>query len=293
LNIVFATDRGYLQHLAVALASLLEKNNGMNIYVINDDISAADWKKLQKLFAGKDSNLIDAKIDTSQIDNLIINSHVTKATYYRFFMPDLIKENKALYLDVDIVVNQQIDDLYNTEISDTFLAAVDNMDKYNHHELEMASSAKYFNAGVMLINLKYWRACNVKEKVIEFVDRKAELLPFIDQDGLNSIVNGNWLELHPRYNMHNGILYSKYSVDTKIKEAIDNPVIIHYTGASKPWHFGNNHPHKNLYWKYLRKTPYRFALPAKPLNILNMNILRRMIPKPIKDGLKKILWRKI
>jgi lipopolysaccharide biosynthesis glycosyltransferase len=49
LNVVFATDRGYLQHLAVALASLLKNNSGMNIYVINDDISVADWKKLQRL----------------------------------------------------------------------------------------------------------------------------------------------------------------------------------------------------------------------------------------------------
>ena len=53
MNIVFATDRGYLQHLAVALASLLENNSGMNIYVINNDISANDWIMLEKIFAEK------------------------------------------------------------------------------------------------------------------------------------------------------------------------------------------------------------------------------------------------
>ena len=100
-------------------------------------------------------------------------------------MPDIVKGGRALYLDVDIVVNGRIDDLCNAEISNIFLAAVD--------DLEMAYSAKYFNSGVMLINLEYWRAYNVKEKVIEFVGRKPEVIRFVDQDGLNFVINRNWL----------------------------------------------------------------------------------------------------
>ena len=73
-----------------------------------------------------------------------------------------------------MVVNQRIDDLYNIDISDTFIAAVDNMDIYNHRDLEMEGSAKYFNSGVMLINLECWRANNVKEKVIERLEVKEE-----------------------------------------------------------------------------------------------------------------------
>ena len=109
-------------------------------------------------------------------------------------MQYIVKGDRALYLDVDIVVNGRIDDLYNTEISNTFLAAVDNTGiYYNHQDLEMAYSAKYFNSGVMLINLEYWRAYNVKEKVIEFVGRKPDVIQFVDQDGLNSVINRNWL----------------------------------------------------------------------------------------------------
>jgi len=286
LNVVFATDRGYLQHLAVALASLLDNNSGMNIYVINNDISADDWKKLEKLFIGKDSNLIDAKIDDRQIENLITNSYFTKAMYYRLFIPDIVQGNKALYLDVDIVINGRIDDLYNTEISNTFLAAVDDMDIKNFHDLEMKPSAKYFNSGVMLINLEYWRAYNVKEKVIEFIDRKREVIRCHDQDGLNSVINGNWLELHPKYNLHLILLYSEYAPDSTIKEAIDNPVIIHYSGPYKPWHFRSNHPYKHLYWKYLRMTPYKYFIPDD-LNIIN--ILKWMVPISVKQYLKNKL----
>jgi lipopolysaccharide biosynthesis glycosyltransferase len=102
MNVVFATDRGYLQHLAVALASLLENNSGMNIYVINNDILGSDWKKLEKLLVGKDSILIDSKINDSQIESLITHSYFTKAMYYRLFIPDIVKGDRALYLDADI-----------------------------------------------------------------------------------------------------------------------------------------------------------------------------------------------
>lgn len=286
MNIVFATDGGYLQHLAVALASLLENNSGMNVYVINNDISSTDWKRLEKLFVGTDSYLIDAKIDDRQIENLITRSYFTKATYYRLFIPDIVKGDRALYLDVDIVINGCIDDLYNTELSNTFLAAVDDLYIQNFYYLEMEHSAKYFNSGVMLINLEYWRAYNVKEKVIEFIRRKPEVISFMDQDGLNSVINGNWLELHPQYNMHTGLLNKECAVDLQIKEAIDNPVIIHYTGSSKPWHFRNNHPYKHLYWKYLRKTPYKYFIPDD-LNMIN--IVKWIVPMPAKQYLKNIL----
>ena len=293
MNVVFATDRGYLQHLAVALASLLENNSGMNIYIINNDISGADWKKLGKLFAGKDSKLIDAKIDDRQIECLITHSYFTKAMYYRLFIPDIVKGDRALYLDPDIVVTQRIDDLYNAEISNAFLAAVVNPGIYNNHDLGMGHSAKYFNSGVMLINLEYWRSFNVKEKVIEFIGGSLGVVQFPDQDGLNSVINGNWLELHPKYNMHTVFLCAECAYVSPIKEAIDNPVIIHYTGSSKPWHFADHHPYKHLYWKYLRMTPYKFSIPSKPLNIISLKNIKWMIPKSIKDNLKKILRRKI
>jgi lipopolysaccharide biosynthesis glycosyltransferase len=286
LNIVFAADRGYLQHLAVAVASLLENNSGMNIYIINNDIAADEWKKLEKLFTGKDSKLINAKIDDRQIENLITTYYFTKANYYRLFIPEIVNGDRALYLDADSVVTGRIDDLYNIDISDTFLAAVDDMDIYNHKDLEMKDSAKYFNSGVMLINLEYWRVHGIKQKVIDFISRKPEVIRCVDQDGLNSVINGNWLEVHPKYNLHTRLLYIEHSPDSPVINAIDNPVIIHYTGSSKPWHFRNVHPLKHFYWKYLRKTPYKYFIPDD-LNIIN--IVKWMVPISVKQYFKNIL----
>lgn len=282
-NIVFVTDKSYVQHLTVAIVSLLENNSSINLYVINNGIPATDWQKLEKITAGKDLILINAKIDDSEVKDLVAYSF-TKTTYYKLFMADIVRGEKALYLDPDIIINRNIDELYDIDISNTFLAAVINPDIYHCADLGMVHSAKYFNAGVMLVNLAYWRAHKVKEKVIEFVYRHPELIKYPDQDGLNFVINGNWRELHPRYNVHSQILYADSSFGSLIKEAIEDPIIIHYTGPSKPWHFANMHPYKHLYWRYLRKTPYKYFIP----NDLNMkNILKRIVPRQVKNIIKK------
>ena len=85
--------------------------------------------------------------------------------------------------------------------------------------------------------------------------------------------------------MHDIFTHAGCAIDSIIKEAIDNPVIIHYTSSSKPWHFGNNHPYKYLYWKHLRKTPYKYFIPDD-LNIIN--IIKWMVPLSVKQYLKNI-----
>lgn len=290
MNIVFAADGGYTQHLAVAMASLLENNSGMDVYVVNSDISGAEFKKLEMLFSGKDSNIINARIDDYKVRSLVTRFHFTKATYYTLLIPDVIKVDKALYLDTDIVVTQDIKAMYATNISNAFLAAVINPRVYKNFELEMKDKAKYFNAGVMLINMESWRLYNVSEKVIEFIYRKPEVIQFADQDGLNSVINGNWVELHPKYNLQTALLNEEFAADSTIKEAIDSPVDIHYTGSSKPWHLGNTHPCKHLYWKYLRRTPYKYSLPSKKVNYLGA-IFIKIVPKPIKELIKIMIKR--
>lgn len=289
MNVVFATDREYLQHLAVALASLLENNSRMKVYVINSDISGNDWKNLETIFTGKDSKLINARFNDRQIENLITHSYFTKAMYYRLFIPDIVVGDKALYLDADIVVKRKIEELYNTDISKTFVAAVNNPGIHHHDDLGMKYSSKYFNSGVLLINLAYWRKYKIKEKIVDFVGRAPGVIQFPDQDGLNAVIDGTWLELHPKYNMHTVLLFEKCGPNSQITEAINDPVIVHYTGSSKPWHLGDTHPYKHLYWKYLRMTPYKYSLPSKPLSFFSLNNLRRMIPKPIKERIKKII----
>jgi lipopolysaccharide biosynthesis glycosyltransferase len=270
VSVVFGSDESYVAHLAVALCSLFDKNRdlALNVYVLNSNIDPSSWRKIQDIAERYGQKLIDLKVSERDLEGLVTTYHFTLANYYRLFIPEKLTIERALYLDADIVVNGSIAELYNTDLGDTFLAAVCEPNFRRHEELEMSQDAKYFNSGVMVMNLDKWRRERVKDRVLEFVRRKPEAILFVDQCGTNSVVNGHWKVVHPKYNLQSSYLEESdlssltdlYSLD-ELTEAINSPVIIHYTGSAKPWKFRRHHRYRNLYWHYLGKTPFKRYLP--------------------------------
>jgi len=265
VNVIFGSDKGYIAHLAVALCSLFDNNRNLalHVYVLNSDIDPSSWKKIQAIADRFGQRLIDLKVSERDLEGLVTTWHFTLATYYRLFIPEKLPFDRGLYLDVDVVVNGSIEDLYNTELGDAFLAAVREPNFDRHQQLEMSKEAHYFNAGVMVINLNKWREERIKEDVIAMVKRKPEAMMFSDQCGINAIVNGRWKEVDPKFNLVHAYAgedvsaYTDMFPDQVLTNARERPVIIHFSGASKPWHFRRKHPFRHLYWKYRNQTPFR------------------------------------
>jgi lipopolysaccharide biosynthesis glycosyltransferase len=270
MNIVFACDMGYAEHLAVAMCSLFENNQGqlLDVYVVHADVDRACWNRLERLAKRYGHKLIDVKILDQELDGLVITHYYTKGMYYRLYIAEKLDADKALYLDADIVVNGPISDLYNTDIDDCYLAGVINPGFDRNRELEMSEDSKYFNSGVMLLNLARFRRDDIKRKVMAFVERAPLALEFPDQSGLNSVVNGCWKEVHPKFNVQGCFFeanckdYSSLFPEGHLTAAIHSPQIIHYSGSGKPWHTRYKHPYRRLYWKYLRRTPFSHAFPT-------------------------------
>lgn len=290
-NIIFATDQNYIEHLSVAIYSLLENNKELdfNIYIINSGIDNETYKQLELIASNYNCKLNDVVINDEIFKQLVTNHHFTSAMYYRLLIPKFIQDDKVLYLDADIVVNNTIVDLYNTDINDFYIASVENPGFNRHEELQMNKNANYFNSGVMLINVKKWREEELQARVIDFIDNNSNIVKSPDQDGLNAIINGNWKKIQLKYNQQ-AVIFEKNFDDkyhcfsqAELKEAKEDPIIIHYTGSSKPWHFRNNHPYKKLYWKYLRMTPFKKYIPE---DLTLINVIKWMIPKSIKEFIK-------
>jgi lipopolysaccharide biosynthesis glycosyltransferase len=290
---VFATDEGYVQHLAVAMQSLLENNIGLefNIYLINGGLDKKKYALLSQIIQPYNALLINIEIDDFQFESLVQNYHFTKANYYRLLIPEYIKVEKILYLDADIVVNGSIEDLYGIDINDVYLGAVENPGFNRHRELKMNLNSAYFNSGVLLINLKYWNENQLQSRVVDFVSNNSDVIEFVDQCGLNAIVDGCWKKIPLKFNQQSVIFDEEYMKvnncfnDFDLNIGKESPVIIHYTGSSKPWHLRNKHPYKYLYWKYLRRTPFKryfsndftlFNLAAYFLPIKIKNLIRRV-----------------
>ena len=282
-SIILAADQQYIPHMATAIRSLVENNRDLsfNVHVINSDVDAGQWKRLVRTVDGFDCQLVDAKVDMRRLHQLTTNHHFTLANYYRLFAAEMVDAPSALYLDADLVVVASIADLLTGSDDGRAVAAVADPGVVPHPELGMTPGAGYFNSGVMRLNLDRWRAVDLGEQVIRLVRDRPEAIRFVDQCGLNGIVDGDWTRLDPAFNAQTAFWTLDEAAAQRaygpagVTAAIAHPRIVHYSGSSKPWYLNDRHPLKPLYWRYRQRTAFSRLLPD---DIGPRTLARRLLP---------------
>lgn len=273
IHILSACDDFFSQHLGVTLVSLLENTSNPKhiVYHIVDINISTKNKQYFKEIADRYScqlNFIEVN------DNIFANFPVSKqfpiAIYYRLLSHRIVDENinKLIYLDSDIVVKNDIKDLWNIDLTDYCLAAVaDNLGYRRLLDLGLPEGTLYFNSGVLVMNLNKWREKSIGESVIKYIDDNKDKLKWVDQDALNAVLYNKWIQLHPTWNVQLNMFYfrdyEQVFNSESVLEAKKSPSIIHYTSNSKPWHDDNIHPMKQEYYKYLSLTPWSKFKPTK------------------------------
>lgn len=276
MHIVCATDNNYVALCGIMLTSLFENNRHcpISVYILTEGLKPEHCKRLKAI---TDTGKYNAEINICVIDSRILKNCViakdtifsnifTNATFYRFLIPDILPRDceKALYLDCDIVVDGDISELYDTDITDVALAAVpehdgeigelDNSLIYQYIDnLRYPRKYGYFNAGVILININYWRKYDVEKRLISFYEDNAKICKLYDQDALNGLLYKEKSFLPYKYNVMSIFfdlyIYNKDYTAIFLKE---RPIIIHYCTSVKPWnHLFINYPFKKR-WKYYR-----------------------------------------
>ena len=259
LNVFFTLDKDYIIHFTVCLTSLLENNKDLDIsvYVIHDIEDKNILENISTFFCM--NYLIKLKLitlDSSIFKNLPISQYISQASYFRLLFADIIPSTvlSGLYLDCDTIVTGSLRELmdlnfYTKECDEEYSLLVvsdDNelkeVERFNRLGLDLYS---YFNAGVMLLNLKKWRTNNVSNLLMEIAEKNKSNLKWHDQDVLNIYFQNKFGKLNPIYNKFASKKYPTL------------PIIIHFSGYSKPWHFVNSDPYKYIYWKYLALTPFK------------------------------------
>ena len=122
----------------------------------------------------------------------------------------------------------------------------------------------YFNAGLLLINLAYWRDINAKSLFWELIKNDPERIKYHDQDVLNICFKDDKKMLPFKWNFQDGFIYKPELMELDEKkyhqqliEARQNPIIIHYTSMAKPWHVECLNPYKKYFLKYLKQTQWK------------------------------------
>lgn len=224
LTIVLAADYAYAPYLETTLKSLHVNHDGLKIYLINKDFPNQWFDFLNSQLSQKSSCIVDKKIDMADFSGFQTWGHINEATFYRYYIPRLIPEERIIYLDSDIVVTGSLLPLWELDLKGRSLAAVSDF------VVKKLQKRVDFNAGVMVIDNQKWREKQVWEQALS-LHRNPEVTigPDADQEVLNNLFQQDWLVLDEVYNFQTAYSLRQYRFPNSL------PLVLHYTTGRKPW----------------------------------------------------------
>lgn len=287
--VVFASDNNYAPILAAAAASLAANANPANNYdliVLADSVSAVNRRRLLELARDNVSvRLFDmaAYLKGRDLSGFYITAYVSVATYYRFFLPDILADyDKALYLDCDLIIQGDVAELYAVDLGHNLLGAVRDLFMPWGVEAEARTGASgwreyltkalglrrpewYFQAGVLLLNLEAMRRADLLRRCREKL-REVRRPRHWDQCVLNAICQGRVHFLPQEWNLLWEAGYAPDMTPERFRaglpadrradydRAVSDPKIVHYCSGTKVW----TRPdlfRADVFWHYARLSP--------------------------------------
>ncbi|MCM8804977.1 MAG: 50S ribosomal protein L11 methyltransferase [Candidatus Omnitrophica bacterium] len=276
-------NKKFLPHAATMLCSLLENNKNVKcIFILCDNTIQNKQINLLKNFIkqyGVETNFYF--VDNSRFKLFPTTAEFPLIVYYIILLPEYLpkKIDKVLYLDSDIIIRKPLSSLWNTDIEKYALAAVRDIgdvgDYFNR--LKIPKNKKYFNSGLLLINLSKWRDKNLHTKILNYIRENSEMIIFPDQDALNAVLYNDWIELPLTYNVQDSAFYDPcYKI--RYAEIINDPHIVHFTERIKPWKYLSENPFKNEYIRYRQITPWKYKIPEDfSLSIYLKKLVKKLI----------------
>ena len=257
IPIFFAVDDTYIPFLAVSLQSLVDNSSDKNKYEIKILYTHVSEENMQKIKKYEKENIkiefVDLSNNLQRVQGkLYTRNYFTSTTYYRLFIPELYPQyDKVLYIDSDVTILTDIAGLYNQEIGDNLVAAIPDgavqtievFQEYVEKVIGVIDYNNYFNAGILLMNLKELRKYKFQEKFLYLLEKvKYEVAQ--DQDYLNRLCKGRVKLLDD--------LWNKMPI---MGVSDKKPNIIHFNLGFKPWHF-DDIPYQEYFWEYAKKTEF-------------------------------------
>lgn len=278
MNIVCATDDNFVQHCSIMLTSLLVNNSDVQIYVLTEGLKPENEKIIREEVEDKGGKVDFCIVDSSIVEKFPMPEgaglqHISRATYYRLLISDLLPKSveKVIYMDCDIIVNKSIQELWDTDLSGYALAACKQIGfGYEAERLGYPIEYGYFNAGVNMINLSYFREHNVSGQLIKYIADNYSKIKYHDQDTLNAVLYDKTLHIMPQWNMTSiiyayqlqkrgdnvaGVVLNDYKAEKESAfKNMKDPYVVHYVSRPKPWQVNCVHPLYHLYYDYAKRT---------------------------------------
>ena len=270
MNICFATDDKYAKPTAIAMMTVMltNKDEEIHFYILSQSLLDENKRTLENTVKKYSSK---SKVEFCFLTNDILSQffstlkksdHVSLATYFRIYIPSLLPKNvdKILYLDGDIICAENFSSFYKSDLTEYSMAASHDTrtsDPENFERLQYPNKNGYAAAGVLLINVAWWRKNNIQQKCLDFISENKAICKWHDQDALNKVLNGTIKFCPIKYNAYELIFegenkYPDFLLD-EVTEAQKNPVFIHFCSGRKPWNKESRCPFSSTWLKLYKQ----------------------------------------
>jgi len=269
IHVITAANNIFVPPLCATIASVLKNiTTPVSFYILQNGLTGESCKIIESMFAGSRCTVEFLQIDRHMFDVFDLEkTHTTVETAFRFSIVDLKPDlKKAIYLDCDLIVRADLRELWDIDIGDCYAGVIyDQFDVKSAGQkyFEMLDPERYFNAGVLVLNLERIRRDFRTSTFLELAIRNRDWMKLHDQDVLNLAFKSNLKFLPLRWNLityyFEQIPRRLYLTRQEILDARKNPAIVHYSGRNKPWIYPRGiyaHPLAPLYFHYLAMTPY-------------------------------------
>lgn len=258
-----AADAAYALPLAVMLrsaASALDPRCTLDVYVVDAGVAPDDRARIAGSLGGC-GTVTWVSPERAAFAGLPLWGRMPIATYDKLaiarWMP--AGEPRAIWLDADLLVLGDLAALWRSDLRSAVLAATQDprvptigsrFGVRAHASCGLAPRAKYFNAGVMVIDLERWRASDVEGDALAYLRRHREQVYFWDQEALNVAAATRWSELSPLWN------WTVSGAAAAVRAAPGEPRILHFSGNLKPWRYAGRGAAHQLYYRHLDETAW-------------------------------------
>lgn len=286
-----AVEKNYIRHSAAMLHSLLAGGglDSVHVHYLHPPrFPAGSAARLSAMVENLGASASFIEVPDERCIGLPTKGFTGKATWYKIFLPEVLPEvvDRVLHLDVDLIVVDSLQSLWDEDLEGSYVAAVTNVLPPIYREratqIGLANDDEYFNAGVLMMNLDLMRTEGCSRSLYSYGVEHAPELVLRDQDVLNVVLGQKRRHLHPRWNCMNAVLHYWESREVfgaqAIEEARANPAIRHFEGPgdNKPWHFMCDRPARELYASHRRETPWpRSRLEGVTASNVTRKVLRR------------------
>ena len=240
--VVFSADLSYMEKLETAMKSLCAHQDQLKIYVLNEDLPTEWFAIMNQRLRQLDSEVINCRMSPEQFQSFSLPSdHIHYATYFRYAIPEMVEEERILYLDCDMIFTQDLSPLFEVDLKGYGLGAV----------VDKPTTTDGFNAGLLVIDKAWWQEHQVTEALFDLTGEHHQHV-YGDQGILNLYFKDAWYPLPWTYNLQVGSDKDQYLYgDLDWYDAFQGiPAVVHYTSHNKPWTSKRFNRFRELWWFY-------------------------------------------